>query len=664
MAGFLPGYAVVNITPKEEIIIHDKALTLVKQYQEAINKIGKDISDITLTKTNIEKFVDLYVNRKTMVYNDLDPAHKLSEFYEIETYASNLALWYPDGQSVFLDMGNATVSDIMEHGENIYSIDVVVTKKINGNYINKAQNTNTEKLLIRIAFVADNQKPDKFKIAGIRSATGEIKPLDNLSVAEVKSVTLDKNEILKIENSCKTVASDYTNYFSLLGSEKESSDDKEMYKSSIKQIFLLADNNIYNDLVEKPEDKYIGIEKYIQLYSELYPSINNISLNTDSATFSKIIKNDDNTYTLYMYVNKFFSAKQKGKDLFRFQNKLIIKLSFINKNGSFTDYKIVSIDNLGISEALTSSPAKTQDIKTFKSLPKLTRKGTYVSFNLNAGFSNIVNKNIEEIKMGSHSHEWEINPKLSYGASIRVLLMFNDLIGFETGLSYQSLKTNYSLSSAGKLVDQDIIDSIGLTGFVDAVSYSLNPGEYYYKIIQVPSYDSAVSINTITVPLYLNFKFGQQKKISFTFKTGFDLMYTLKSTYSVTGQKKFFIYIPDPAIAEKNFHFWTPEDDFNNNLGLYDKTIDKQDQDAQLKKLGLNWTSYLGVNVPLGYFLSFNAGVIYKVSLKDISPNVNRYVDIFGETGYGITPGSSHIMQHKPIKVQQYLIEMGITYKF
>ena len=83
------------------------------------------VNDIEKAKSSAESFLELFVNRQVLIYNDLDPAHKLSEFYEAETYSSNIILWYPDGLSIQLDLGNAKVSDIMTHEENVYSIDIL-----------------------------------------------------------------------------------------------------------------------------------------------------------------------------------------------------------------------------------------------------------------------------------------------------------------------------------------------------------------------------------------------------------------------------------------------------------------------------------------------------------------------------------------------------------
>jgi hypothetical protein len=652
-------YAGEEISKKELIIIHDKAITLIKDYQNAINKIGSEILDINRTKSNIESLIDLCVNRKTLVYNDLDPAHQLSEFYEIETYASNLSLWYPDGQTIEMDIDNSKVSNIMDHGEGIYSIDVAVAKKIKGNYINKVQNTNVEQLLFRIAFILEKQKADKFKIAGVRNAKGEIKPLDNLSVAEVKSADLSKEDVLKVKEYCKSIVNDYINYLSLIGNSNENADDKELYKQAIKNIFVQGDNNVFNDLEENARDKYLSIQKYIDLYTELYPVINNISVNNDSASYSKVMRNDNGSLNIYMYANKFFSAK-KGKDLYRSQNKIIVKINFTKKDKTFADFKIASIDNSGINEALASSQVKSQNISSFGALNKLTRKGMYLSLNSISGFSKIVNKNIAELDLNKQYHEWKIKPAFSYGGQVRILYMFNELLGAETGLGYQFLKTTYSLSSENVPVDQSLVDSTGLMAFVDHQPYNLNAGDTYYKIMQV-SYDSIVKLQTLTLPLYVNLIVGKPNKISFIFKAGVDMMYVLKSQYSASGYKKFFAYLPDPQTTVQ-FHFLFPEDDFNGVVGLFDNTTDIKDKEAKIKKFAVNGVISAGVDIPLGYFLSVNADFTFKTCLNDLATNKKEYVDIFGQTKNN--PNTSHQFAHKPTKMQQYLLEIGIKYKF
>ena len=82
-----------------------------------------------------------------------------------------------------------------------------------------------------------------------------------------------------------------------------------------------------------------------------------------------------------------------------------------------------------------------------------------------------------------------------------------------------------------------------------------------------------------------------------------------------------------------------------------------------LKKLGID--SYLGIttNIPLGYFLSVSIGASYTVSITDLSNAKGSYADWFGQTENNPDFIPSHIFKHKPTKVNNLLLEIGIKYK-
>ena len=145
----LPGILAIDFSDKEKSVIYTNAIKVLQEYQDIINQIGTEaVADIDKAKGSSERFLELFVNRQVLLFNDLDPSHKLSEFYEAETYISNIILWYPDGISIDLDLDNAYVGEIMQHEETVYSIDLLVTKSINGNYLNETMNTNTALLSI------------------------------------------------------------------------------------------------------------------------------------------------------------------------------------------------------------------------------------------------------------------------------------------------------------------------------------------------------------------------------------------------------------------------------------------------------------------------------------------------------------------------------------
>src|SRR6056297_2272235 len=138
---------------KQKAIIYSKSMELLSEYQELINEMGEQaVKNVEMAKSTKEKLLELFINRKILIYNDLDPSHTLSEFYEAETYASNIILWYPDGIEVGLDLENAKVSAIKQHDKKIFSIDILLKKQIEGNYMNKTLNDSEEQLTFRVGF--------------------------------------------------------------------------------------------------------------------------------------------------------------------------------------------------------------------------------------------------------------------------------------------------------------------------------------------------------------------------------------------------------------------------------------------------------------------------------------------------------------------------------
>ena len=118
-----------DFSEKDSHIIYTKVLQLLNNYQDLINQIGEESIKTGETPSNlIDLFNDLFLNRKVYVYNDLDPSHQLSGFYEVETYSANLALWYKDGMQVKLDLQNARVGEIHEMNFMLFCQDFQVVK--------------------------------------------------------------------------------------------------------------------------------------------------------------------------------------------------------------------------------------------------------------------------------------------------------------------------------------------------------------------------------------------------------------------------------------------------------------------------------------------------------------------------------------------------------
>ncbi|GAH85950.1 unnamed protein product, partial [marine sediment metagenome] len=120
-----------DFSDKEKAIIYTNSLKILQYYESFINEIGVNVvNDIEKAQSNAEGLIELFINRQVLVYNDLDPSHRLSKFYEAETYSANLILWYPDGVIIELGFENAKVGNIMQHEDNVYSLDILLNKKI------------------------------------------------------------------------------------------------------------------------------------------------------------------------------------------------------------------------------------------------------------------------------------------------------------------------------------------------------------------------------------------------------------------------------------------------------------------------------------------------------------------------------------------------------
>ena len=162
---------------RELSIIHFGAMEKLTGYENILNQIGEaTVNNPSQTKGLSDQFLELFVSRQVMLYNDLDPEHGLSPFYESETYINNLLLWYPDGIDINLNLSEARAGDVQSHGNDVYSLDFKVDKKIIGNYMNQKLNQNTENLLFRIAFNVVGNDIRNFRIVGIRNVSSAMVP--------------------------------------------------------------------------------------------------------------------------------------------------------------------------------------------------------------------------------------------------------------------------------------------------------------------------------------------------------------------------------------------------------------------------------------------------------------------------------------------------------
>jgi Outer membrane protein beta-barrel domain len=613
---------------KDKMIINTNAITVLENYQTILNMMGEYVvSDIDKAKSTEENFLELFVNRQVLIYNDLDPSHKLSEFYESETYANNIILWYPDGLSVRFDMENAKVSDIMTHEGNICSIDILVKRTLSGNYLNRASNNEVQDLIFRIAFVTGNKSFSRFRIAGVRNASSNYTINDSQILKEVNNEEFTSEDMANIRSELKTILNDYTNYLSLIGDPKENSEDKEIYKTSFIKLFKNVDVRVYNDINPELQASLISVNDYLLGFITDYPNgIKNLSINADSAKFGNVLKDVEGYSYTYVKADKFFSGSFRGKDVFRKMAPLTFKISFNASGKTFTDFAINSIDISSV-DFYEAIPGKTNEQKPALILKPVTRKGYGLSFISSFRQTHINSKDIESLTVPENQHSWKVSALYGYLASLGFGYNFNDHIALRSGIELSKYSTRFNLN--GNYT----------SGFL---SYDINV-DPYYKIVNA-EFDSLVSVNYITIPLLINYTSGKPGKFGFYGEGGFKISIPVKSSFSSSGNYITSGYYPyHEAVTQ---YLYLPE------LGFVNRGNISETGNNTMTGLNISFYSYVGLNIPLGYYSSLTIGPEITLGLSDVLKNEQKYFDIFGKS-YG----------HQPTKINSFGIRISFVYK-
>lgn len=624
---YLPVIKAVDFSEKEKAVIYTNAVKLLENYQTVINQMGEFVvNDIEKAKSSSESFLELFVNRQVLLFNDLDPAHQLSEFYEAETYSSNIILWYPDGLSIKLDLGNARVSNIMTHDESVYSIDLMVKKTLNGNYLNQTMNRNTEELTFRIAFGMANKSFGNFRIVGVRNASSNMVIDYSKALQEVNSADLNDEDLAKIYTEIKNKLSDYTNFLSLLGDPQEADEDKEFYKISFTELFTNSDAKLYNDIAPSPQTKLISVNDYLTAYMADYPNgIRNLSVNADSAKFGNVIKNEDGSFYTYSDAVKFFSGSYKGKEIFRENFPLIFKVSFNAEGKAFTNFKFNSVDVSSVD--FYEASGTEADNKPELVIKPVSRKGFGLMIIGSFGQTHINSADINSMTEALNLYSWDVSPLYGFVAGLGATYNFTDNIGVRSGIEFNTFSAGYSL--AGTFKNDDTFQDINYAS--------------YYKIVEA-DYDSIVKINYLTIPALVSYTSGKPGKTGFYGEGGVKISIPLNATYNETGNYK--TKGEYPAYPEAIRILELPE------LGFYSKENINQTGDIDMR--GVNMALYFsaGVNIPVGYYSNVNIGPEITIGLTDIMSNINNYRDIFG-----------YPYEHQPTKIKNFGIRISFAYK-
>lgn len=596
-----------EFSPKDKSVIYTEGISVLLQYENIINSIGNvSKNSIDQTKSYGESLNNLFINRKIMVFNDLDPKHTLSEFYEIETYTSNLILWYPDGIKIDLDIENVKSTDIIQHEENIFSIDLMVNKKIDGNYVNKSINRNTETLNFRIAFNKEGNDYKTFKIVGIRNAKSQTIIDDKKALDQVNSAGLSEEEIVKINQYIITALNDYQNFLYLLGDKHELEEDKEFYRESFKNIFGDINALVYNDLIANPDNPAITVKEYLQIYKENYPDgINNVALNIDSADFGTVIKKDNGTYYVNVYIDKFFSGNFKGKELHRFASQLIFKINFEKSGNSYKNFTIESVDVASMDFYAGSEQQKIPEPSI--SIKPISRKGMFIGVNLPVGFSVIKDLNLVSMTVENNYHNWNSENSISYyNGGIEIGYYFNNSLGVGSGVTYNTYSSSYNLN--GEFEDPNS-------------SLDIN-SEVFYKNVSANNYDSIINFNQICVPLIIRINTSEPKKFGLYVNTGINVSYIINSSYSVSGDFRYFGYYPThPEVIQ--------EIDLQ-ELGYIKRLdIDKSGKINKINKINVSYIFQTGISIPINYFSNVYIGPYIELGISNLNTN-DKYIDVFG----------------------------------
>jgi hypothetical protein len=613
-----------NLSDKQTAIIYNEAIKLLQMYQQVSNQMADNVFNLDELGKTSQTYVDLFVSRKAIIYNDLDPLYRLSETYELETYVSNLLLWYPDGMKINLNFQNLKAGNIISHGDNIYTVDVMATKSLNGNYLNRQNNKNTVELLIRIAFYQNNKSFENFKIAGIRSLESTSSADDSKILAEVKGINLSAREMQTIKDQAKNLLTDYINFLSLTANPNETKDDKHYYKHYFIGLFTDSTLNLANDIEPDPILRWIPVSTYFLNLSSNYPEgIRNIGMNIDSAEFSKIIPLENNKYYISCYVEKFFSGKFLGKTIFRDYSKFEFRISFDIENNSFKNFKITSVEKLGLN-LYNEDETISKPIIPSKRITAFQRKGFYSSFAMAIGIAQLNDKNLNN----NNTLTWQTSSRSSLQFEGKAIWYLSNQVGLSTGLGYSqnSIAMNLSGNFRNNLYFTDINNE----------TYLMNVSA---------SYDSVLYINHIQIPLTVLIHSNKKpENFGIYFETGIKANINVKSNYNASGNFATYGYYEQYPQALQIIN--APE------LGFVTRNNINTKGSASVSNIIWTANASIGISWPIDFFTMLHLGPEINFTLNSIS-NRTHFSDAFGNQS-----------KAKKVEILNYRIKLSINHKF
>jgi len=515
----------------------------------------------------------------------------------------------------------------MTHEGDVYSLDIMVKRTLSGNYMNQAVNDDVDELIFRIAFAMENKSFSGFRIAGVRNASSDYAINDSQILREVKSVEFTNDELAKIRSELKTVLNDYINYMSLVADPRETSEDKEFYKTSFVKLFKSGDIRIYNDIIPEPQTSLISVNDYLLNYIAGYPEgVKNLSINADSVKFGNVLKAEEGNYYTYVRADKFFSGSFKGKDLFRKMLPLTFKISFNVSEKAYTDFAINSIDISSL-DFYQAAPGTMAEQKPAIILRPVTRKGFGIMVTGSFGRTQINSKDIASMTVPDNQHSWNISPLYGFLASLSVSYNFNDHFALRSGLEFSKYSTSFNLKGN---YQSDFFSS--------DVNY-----ESFNKIVEA-DFDSVVTVQYITLPLLVNYTSSKPGRLGFFAEGGIKVSFPVSSTFSNAGNYKSAGYYPDhePVIRYLDLE----------ELGFINRQNINETGDNGITGMNFSFYGSLGLSIPLGYYSSLTVGPEVMIGLSDILKKEKNYLDIFGKS-----------YDHQPTKINSFGIRISFVYK-
>jgi len=608
---------------KQKAIIYNEAIKLLKSYEMYSNQMADEVVNIDDLNKTSQKLIDQFVSRKAIIYNDLDPMHKLSQVYELETYVSNILLWYPDGMKIYLDYDNLKAGNIISHGNDIYTVDIMTNKRIDGNYLNKQKNTNTEELLFRIAFFEKNGVFENYKIAGVRNSKLITVSDDSKLLAEVKSIAFSEKDMQLIKDQTKGLLNDYINFLNLLSDPKESTEDKGFYRISFLGLFKDSTLNVANDIEPDPQSRWINISDYQQKIITDYPEgIRNLGLNLDSAQYSKVVSEGNEKFFINGYIDKFFSGKYKSKTVYRDNSKFDFKVTFERDENTFKNFKLSSIDKFGVN--LYNQTTNTTQELPQQPISSLKRNGLFIGLSIGSGLTSYNNSNLSNNSLLN----WSQQGKLALDGDIHATWYFNKRIGLKFGVGYLRFSANTSLN--GKFRN---------------TQYSTDIDGNSYQLDITANYDSLQTLGYISIPISLVFHSNSNpEKWGFYAETGLIASFNISSTYKTTGSYATSGFYEQYDVALQ----------INANPALGFKSRSNIDSKGKVETSPIYFAlkTSIGITYPINCFTTVYFGPEMVWGLSNISKN-NTYTDGFGNTSSA-----------KKIGLSNYGIKFGISYKF